>query len=147
MSRTDLRMNAGPYLATLMALKPVGKTTRTSSSPPPTSSKRVKKFPLFVLSLSPVKVRIESWKAAWSEASGVASVALVARMASPVVRGDSKKDSGVPPTKMRLAARATIGSALAAMILAASMRSWPLRKKVTSVASSTESGKRSCCSA
>ena len=73
MSRTDLRMKAGPYLATLMALKPVGSTTRTSASPPAPSSRRVRKLPRLVLLLSPVKVRTDCSNAAWSAASGVPS--------------------------------------------------------------------------
>ena len=48
---------------------------------------------------------------------------------------------------MRLAARATIASALAAMIREASILSLPLRKNVMSESSSPPSGKRSCCSA
>ena len=73
MSRTDLRMKAGPYLATLMALKPVGRTTRTSASPPAPSSSRVKKLPRLVSPLLPVKVRTDCSKATWSAARGVPS--------------------------------------------------------------------------
>ena len=57
-----------------------------------------------------------------SEARGVPPWSLE-RPVSPVVSGASRNERGVPPTKILLAARATMASALAAMIREASIRS------------------------
>ena len=110
MSKTVMEGPLGEYTGyyTPPSLKPVGRITRTSASPPAPSSNRLIRLPR--LAVAPAKVWTERWKAAWSAARGVPS----GLAASPI--GPSRQERGVPPEKMRLAALATIALALAEIL-------------------------------